>query len=93
MIVNPAVVPPPPPLTSAQSQPAAVQQAMSAPMVAATATASAVRTQTMNAVAASGKREASQKANDGTRTDEAVSPEARALQARRRRGGALDVSI
>jgi hypothetical protein len=94
MIVNPLVTPPPPPLTTTQSQPTAFQQAISAPMAAANQTASATRTQTLNAVAAAGRREAAQKTNDGTRTDETVSPEARTLQqARRRRGGALDVSI
>jgi len=94
MIVTPPIAPPPLPVTSTQGQPTAFQQSVSAPLVAANQTAAAARTQTLNAVAATGRREASQKSNDSTRTDETISSEARALQqARRRRGGALDVSI
>ena len=91
MIIPPALTPPLPPPTT-QAQPNVVQQALAAPMQAASQTASATRTQMKSAAAPAGRNERTPESPDSDRSDERMSVEARAIR-QKRRGGALDVTL
>lgn len=91
MIIPPALSPPLP-VTTTQAQPNVVQQAIVAPMAAASQTAAATRTQMKSAAAPAGRNERPQETPDRDRTDERMSTEARVIR-QKRRGGSLDVSL
>lgn len=91
MIIPPALTPPLP-MPSTQAQPNVVQQAIVAPMQAASQTTAATRTQMKSAAAPAGRNERPQEAPDRDRTDERMSTEARIMR-QKRRGGSLDLSL
>ncbi|HZH26561.1 MAG TPA: hypothetical protein VEY95_05195 [Azospirillaceae bacterium] len=91
MIINPN--PPPLPPAPTQSQPTAVQQALVATVAAASQTTKVTRTQTKQAAAASGRVDPHGKAPNEDKTDARVSTEARAVEAKRRRGWNLDLNV